>query len=60
VSDPGQGPWEQLTENQRRAIRDYFEITVDGMISDTAFDFVLDVEHVEALFADWVSSDWRS
>jgi hypothetical protein len=59
MSDPKQGPWEQLTEDQRRVIRDLFGMTVDDMISDVAFDFELDAEHVEVLFADWVTSSWK-
>ena len=59
MSDPTQGPWEQLTEDQQRTIRNNFEYTVDEVIRDVSDYYLLDTEHAEALFADWVTSNWR-
>ena len=59
MSDPKHGPWEQLTEDQRRTIRNNFEYAVDEVVRDVADYYSLDPEHAEALFADWVASSWR-
>lgn len=55
MSNPKHGPWEQLTDTQRSTIRDNFEYAVNEVITDVADYYLLDVEHVEALFADWVA-----
>ena len=54
-TNPKRDPWEQLTDDQRSTVRNNFEYAVDEVITDVADYYSLDVEHVEALFADWVA-----